>query len=317
MTDDGVTEPGWYDDGSGTMRWWDGQRWTEQTLPDDGATAVGTPFGQGAPGSDPQQGYGQGYGQQGGQQGYGQQGGYGAQPGGFGQQPGYGGTAPYQQGFGQQGGWDSGTPGGSGSGGGKGKLFAIIGGVLAVVLIAALVLTFVLTRGDDDTDNDNDRDTADGSSQSDDPTADGGSDSSDDPSDDESQGSEDPTDDESQGSDDGGDADTSDAESVAESFATAVDDDDWETVCELNSADVQDLNFSYYDVTDCAELGTAATASKQWDDVVVTNVDVSGGSGTADVDYTGEFGESSTTWDLVDEDGEWRVDSDVIPLRES
>lgn len=23
--------PGWYDDGSGTQRWWDGQRWTEQT----------------------------------------------------------------------------------------------------------------------------------------------------------------------------------------------------------------------------------------------------------------------------------------------
>lgn len=25
------TTPGWYDDGSGTQRWWDGQRWTEQT----------------------------------------------------------------------------------------------------------------------------------------------------------------------------------------------------------------------------------------------------------------------------------------------
>ncbi|WP_440712273.1 DUF2510 domain-containing protein [Gordonia sp. FQ] len=25
------TNAGWYDDGSGTLRWWDGQRWTEQT----------------------------------------------------------------------------------------------------------------------------------------------------------------------------------------------------------------------------------------------------------------------------------------------
>lgn len=25
------TPSGWYDDGTGTMRWWDGQSWTEQT----------------------------------------------------------------------------------------------------------------------------------------------------------------------------------------------------------------------------------------------------------------------------------------------
>lgn len=25
------TNPGWYDDGSGVQRWWDGQRWTDQT----------------------------------------------------------------------------------------------------------------------------------------------------------------------------------------------------------------------------------------------------------------------------------------------
>ena len=24
---------GWYDDGTGTSRWWDGQRWTDQTQP--------------------------------------------------------------------------------------------------------------------------------------------------------------------------------------------------------------------------------------------------------------------------------------------
>ncbi|MET9329215.1 DUF2510 domain-containing protein [Tsukamurella sp. NPDC003166] len=26
-----MTNPGWYDDGAGTQRWWDGQRWTDQT----------------------------------------------------------------------------------------------------------------------------------------------------------------------------------------------------------------------------------------------------------------------------------------------
>jgi hypothetical protein len=26
-------QAGWYDDGSGTMRWWDGQQWTDQVQP--------------------------------------------------------------------------------------------------------------------------------------------------------------------------------------------------------------------------------------------------------------------------------------------
>ncbi|MDR2347669.1 MAG: DUF2510 domain-containing protein, partial [Bifidobacteriaceae bacterium] len=26
MTD--LTQPGWYDDGYGTVKWWDGQKWT-------------------------------------------------------------------------------------------------------------------------------------------------------------------------------------------------------------------------------------------------------------------------------------------------
>ncbi|MFT3796975.1 DUF2510 domain-containing protein [Microbacterium sp.] len=30
MTD---TQAGWYDDGSGTMRWWDGQKWTDSVQP--------------------------------------------------------------------------------------------------------------------------------------------------------------------------------------------------------------------------------------------------------------------------------------------
>ncbi len=27
------TQAGWYDDGSGTMRWWDGQKWTDNVQP--------------------------------------------------------------------------------------------------------------------------------------------------------------------------------------------------------------------------------------------------------------------------------------------
>lgn len=34
---------GWYDDGSGRHRWWDGQRWSEHLAPDFGAPAAQTP----------------------------------------------------------------------------------------------------------------------------------------------------------------------------------------------------------------------------------------------------------------------------------
>ncbi|WP_434181299.1 DUF2510 domain-containing protein [Clavibacter michiganensis] len=45
------TQAGWYDDGSGTMRWWDGTRWTEtvQPPPPPGYGASGaTPVSSGA-----------------------------------------------------------------------------------------------------------------------------------------------------------------------------------------------------------------------------------------------------------------------------
>ncbi len=40
------TQAGWYDDGSGTMRWWDGTRWTETVQPPP-------PRGYGASGATP------------------------------------------------------------------------------------------------------------------------------------------------------------------------------------------------------------------------------------------------------------------------
>lgn len=36
------TQAGWYDDGSGAMRWWDGQRWTEQVQ--TAVSPVTTPY---------------------------------------------------------------------------------------------------------------------------------------------------------------------------------------------------------------------------------------------------------------------------------
>ncbi|MFT4088709.1 MAG: DUF2510 domain-containing protein [Gordonia sp. (in: high G+C Gram-positive bacteria)] len=44
---------GWYDDGSGTMRWWDGQKWTERTQPPAQQAPHAQP--QQAPHAQPQQ----------------------------------------------------------------------------------------------------------------------------------------------------------------------------------------------------------------------------------------------------------------------
>lgn len=38
-----VTPPGWYDDGHGSWRWWDGERWTEHTAPKGQAPATPAP----------------------------------------------------------------------------------------------------------------------------------------------------------------------------------------------------------------------------------------------------------------------------------
>lgn len=176
MSNDQV-EPGWYDDGSGTVRWWDGSQWTQQTggpggagAPGgDDATQVGTPGGTTAfPQQDP---YGSGAGAPGAYPGAG---GYGdGGPGGPGG-PGYG-----QGGFGQggygapggpggPGGWEPGGPSG-GSGGGKGKLYGLIGGGVALVVVLAIVLGFFVFGGDD-SDNDDTADENSSESTTDEPS---------------------------------------------------------------------------------------------------------------------------------------------------
>lgn len=151
MTDDEVTEPGWYDDGTGTMRWWDGNDWTDEVLGGE-ATEVGpSAHGQPAYGAEPAYGaapgtrpYASDYGY-----GYGDPSGPHVPPGG----QGFGG-----QGFGGQGTGGQGTGGGSN----KGLLVAGIGGVALIAVIVLVIVLVLVNRdgggGGDDTAGDSDGD---------------------------------------------------------------------------------------------------------------------------------------------------------------
>ena len=142
---DAQAPAGWYPDGQGGQRWWDGTAWTEHTMPaaqpGPGPAAPSAPT-QVAPqssppqSSPPQSSPAQQPGQQTPQ--YGQQPAYG-QPG-YGQQP---------QQFAGQGYAQGGPPSG---GGVNKKLLAIIGGASAAVILVIVLLVVLLGGGGSPTD---------------------------------------------------------------------------------------------------------------------------------------------------------------------
>ncbi|WP_051485446.1 DUF2510 domain-containing protein [Nocardioides sp. J54] len=324
-----TTPPGWYPDGQGGERWWDGTQWTEHTRPGDGGAAGQSgqsgPSGPSAPQSpglpddqatvvapnraaDFNQGGAQGYGQpaqqpaqqpwqqgqqawgqpgQGGQYGQpgqpgqhggqygqpGQQGQYGQPAGGYGQ-PGYG-----QPGYGQ-------PPAGGTKG--KGKLFAIIGGAVAALVVLVIVLVLVVG----------------------------------------SLGGSSPAD-------------------VLEDYLTAQSEADIEKLCDLSTKDKQEEEFAEYEVDSCGEYVDEAQADiddsfKEFEELTgvsfedfrkdfdyeVEAGDVEEDGDTARVDwtstaeYTGDndkaleaLGGEKTEEDegtalLCKEDGDWKVKDD-------
>jgi hypothetical protein len=168
------TPPGWYPDGQGGQRWWDGNQWTEHTVPPEGSdrpaateppaqagpsdvTQVRPPAAPEQPGGDrpaapdagqppaamPTQVAGPGTPGQPAQpgypaapqQGYGQQPGYPAQQAGYPGQPGQPGQPAWQ---GQQ------FAGGSGGGGINAKVIGLIaGGVVALIILVVIVFSVV------------------------------------------------------------------------------------------------------------------------------------------------------------------------------
>lgn len=127
-----TTPPGWYPDGQGGQRWWDGTQWTEHTMPTSPLAApepspepsptssfdaptvlpgAPTPQSERPTGPPPQQ------------------------PPGYPQQDAYGAPQPA---------WQSQFP--ANTGGGKGKLIALIGGG-AALLVVVLILLFTVVLG--------------------------------------------------------------------------------------------------------------------------------------------------------------------------
>lgn len=135
MSDSGNNAPpGWYDDGTGGQRWWDGSQWGPEGQPPATPTTpmpTSPPPTSPPPTSPPQD---PPYGPPGGQPAYGQ---YGAP------QPSYGTAGAAAAGYPPPG-PDHGTPSTSGPGSRKGLLIGLVGGLIGVVV---LVIILVIALG--------------------------------------------------------------------------------------------------------------------------------------------------------------------------
>ena len=227
------------------------------------------PYGQQPPGQyQPQQ---PPYGQQPPGQYQPQQPPYGQQPppGQYGQPPGQ-----YQQPYGQQPPGQYQQPGyaqqgpGGGSGGGGRGKVLLIAGGAVLVVIVLVVGGFLLLGGGDDSDE-----------------ASGGGDSSS-----ESSGS---------------------AEDTMDALVTAIEDQDCDALVDLTSSNFQD---TYGSDCDASAMAGVMEGNEMFDkmEMEVGDVEENGDKATGTIDMTLEMSGTETTvplnFDLVQEDGEWKID---------
>lgn len=315
MSDDasGPTPAGWYPDGTGARRWWDGQQWTAHTQPAEGAApaagaAAGDAAGDGvAPTAHlPVQDAGQpgGYDATSGQPlGGGRPGDAGAPAAPSWGAPAGPGGPPSGPGYGT----DPGGP--TPPGKGKGPLVAVIAAVVAVVLVAAFATWFFGFRDSDDEARDDDTG-SDGTSSAE---SSGGSQSegTGDPDDPESEESDDPESDEP-----APDAPSEDPDEVALTFLEAIGEGDCATLESMVSSSAGDIGFDDL----CADPAVfqefageytfefdIAEVDERDDEATVDYEVVSTYNGTDGPEASSGPDEDDGTIELVVEDGEWKV----------
>ena len=287
----GPPPAGWYPDGQGSHRWWDGSAWTEQTGGSPGAPAPGlggsdSEATQVRPGPLPGQGYPQ--------QGYPQQG--------------YPGPAPGAA-------W-TGFPGGPGlppgpqkTGVNKVLVGAIVGAVaLVVVLVGVLALTL---GGDEPDDAASDPTTSDGPSAEESSSPEESEEPSEEPSDEGDAGS-------------GGGVPAGDPATAAEGYLEARDSGDFVTVCELSSREQRET-YLPPGQDDCSAMDLSLfpepveppdgfefsffTEVTEQDDTSAT-VEFGYFLTNGDIDSREPDDEPTGRLTLVPEDDQWRVDDE-------
>ena len=256
-----------------------------QQPPQYGQQPYGQQPQQGQYGQQPQYGQGQyGQDQYGGQQQYGQQQ-YGGQPGQqYGDQQPYGGQPPgqYQQ------------PGPGHSGGGGGKLPLIIGGVVLAVIVLA-VGGFFLLNGDDDGDGDSGNSNTASSSKKDSDEDESNSDSDEEDSTSEASGS---------------------PEDTMNGLVSAIENQDCDALMGLVSSNFQS---TYGTECDASAMSGVMEGNEMFDSLSMSvgEVQENGDTATGELEMTVEMSGAESSIpipiDLVQEDGEWKIDAFQAP----